>query len=182
MFLIGFWAGRKMIYTQLHNYTSLFKKLRFWGLLIGIPAGIASFYFEFFQKKIPDPVGIFHTFFYAISVVPLCLVYTSMICLHWLKRKGNTPIKYLAPMGRMALTNYLMQTVFGIGIYYGIGLGLGGNKGPVFFISLGLVVYFFQIVYSNLWFRYFNYGPLEWIWRQLTYGKRLPLKNKTTTF
>lgn len=181
MFLIGFWAGRKMIYTQLDNYTSLFKKLRFWGLLIGIPAGIASFYFEFFQKKIPDPVGIFHTFFYAISVVPLCLAYTSMICLHWLKRKGNTSIKYLAPMGRMALTNYLMQTVLGIGIYYGIGLGLGGNKGPVFFISLGLVVYFFQVVYSNLWLRYFNYGPLEWIWRQLTYGKRLPLKNKTTT-
>lgn len=84
-------------------------------------------------------------------------------------------------MGRMALTNYLMQTVLGIGIYYGIGLGLGGNKGPIFFISLGLVVYFFQVVYSNLWFRYFNYGPLEWIWRQLTYGKRLPLKNKTTT-
>ncbi len=176
MFLLGFWAGRKMIYTQLEQYVSLFKKLRFWGLIIGIPAAGAAFYFEFFQKKIPEPVGIFHTFFYAISVVPLSLAYTSMICLHWIKKKGKSPVKFLAPMGRMALTNYLMQTIFGIGIYYSIGLGFGGSVGPAVFISVGLLVYLLQVIYSNIWFRYFQYGPLEWIWRQLTYGKRLPLK------
>ena len=176
MFLLGFWAGRKMIYTQLEQYVSLFKKLRFWGLLIGIPAAGAAFYFEFFQKKIPEPVGIFHTFFYAISVVPLSLAYTSMICLHWIKKKGKSPVKFLAPMGRMALTNYLMQTIFGIGIYYSIGLGFGGRVGPAVFISVGLLVYLLQVIYSNIWFRYFQYGPLEWVWRQLTYGKRLPLK------
>jgi len=176
MFLLGFWAGRKMIYIQLEQYVSLFKKLRFWGLLIGIPAAGAAFYFEFFQKKIPDPIGIFHSFFYAISVVPLSLAYTSMICLHWIKKKDKSPVKYLAPMGRMALTNYLVQTLFGIGIYYGIGLGFGGSVGPAVFISVGLLVYLLQIIYSNIWFRYFQYGPLEWVWRQLTYGKRLSLR------
>ena len=173
MFLLGFYAGRKMMYLHLQNYVSLFKKLRLWGFVVGIPAAIACTYFEIFQKHIPNPIGLTHTTSYALSVVPLSLAYTSVICLDWIKKKGNSKLKVLAPMGRMALTNYLMQTILGITIYYGVGLGFGGNIGPAIFIPIGLVVYAFQVLYSNLWFKYFNYGPFEWIWRMLTYGKRL---------
>ena len=173
MFLLGFYAGRKMMYLHLENYVPLFKKLRLWGFVVGIPAAIACTYFEIFQKHIPNPIGLTHTTSYALSVVPLSLAYTSVICLDWIKKKGNSKLKVLAPMGRMALTNYLMQTILGITIYYGVGLGFGGNIGPAIFIPIGLVVYAFQVLYSNLWFKYFNYGPFEWIWRMLTYGKRL---------
>ena len=176
MFLLGFYAGRKMLYLHLENYVWLFKKLRLWGFVVGIPAAIESTYYEIFEKHIPAPIGLGHTFFYAISVVPLCLAYTSVICLRWLKKKGNSKLKVLAPMGRMALTNYLMQTIIGITLYYGVGFGFGGNIGPVIFVPIGLVVYALQIAYSNWWFKYFNYGPMEWIWRQLTYGKRLPFR------
>jgi len=176
MFLLGFYAGRKMIYANLENYVSLFKKLRLWGFVIGIPSAITCTYFSIFQKSIPNPLGLGNTFFYAFSVVPLCLAYTSVICLHWIKRKGNSKLKVLAPVGRMALTNYLMQTIIGITLYYGVGFGLGGNIGPAAFIPIGLAVYALQILYSNLWFKYFNYGPMEWIWRQLTYWKKLPLR------
>ncbi len=175
MFLLGFYSGRKMIYANLENYISLFKKLRRWGLIIGIPSALACTYFEFFRKGIPNAMGLAHTFFYAISVVPLCLAYISVVCLHWINKKGNSRLKFLAPVGRMALTNYLMQTLIGITIYYGVGFGFGGKIGPAIFIPIGLCVYAIQIVYSNLWFKHFNYGPLEWLWRQLTYGKRLPL-------
>ncbi|HUR65106.1 MAG TPA: DUF418 domain-containing protein [Chitinophagaceae bacterium] len=178
MFLIGFYAGRKMIYMRLEDHVPLFKKLRRWGLIIGIPSAAAGFYFEFFQKHIPEPQGLLHTLFYATSVVPLCLAYASIICLRWIKKKGNTRLKVLAPMGRMALTNYLMQTIIGITLYYGVGFGFGGNIGPAVFVPIGLAVYALQVAYSNLWFRYFNYGPMEWIWRQLTYGKRLPLRKR----
>ena len=178
LFLLGFYAGRKMIYTNLEKYISLFKKLRFWGFVIGIPAAIGCTYFEIFGKGIPDPMGLGHTFFYAISVVPLSLAYASVICLHWIKKKGNSKLKVLAPLGRMALTNYLMQTIIGITLYYGVGFGFGGNIGPAIFIPIGLAVYVFQILYSNLWFKYFNYGPMEWIWRQLTYWKKLPLRKQ----
>lgn len=181
MFILGFYAGRKMMYLQLENYVSLFKKLRFWGFTIGIPAAIAATYFEIFAPGAIKPAIALlgGTLFYAVSVVPLCLAYTSVVCLHWVKKKGNTRLKILAPMGRMALTNYLMQTVIGIVIYYGVGLGFGGNIGPALFIPIGLAIYAFQVLYSNLWFKYFNYGPFEWIWRMLTYGKRLKiLKNK----
>jgi uncharacterized protein len=178
MFLIGFYAGRKMMYTNLENYTSLFKKLRLWGFIIGIPAALGCTYFEIFEKGVPNPYGLGHTILYAISVVPLCLAYTSVICLHWIKKKGSSKLKLLAPVGRMAMTNYLMQTIIGISIYYGVGLGFGGNVGPVIFVPIGLGVYLLQIAYSNWWFKYFNYGPFEWVWRQLSYWKRLPLKKQ----
>ena len=175
MFLIGFYAGRKMIYANLENYVSIFKLLRRWGLIIGIPSAIACTYFEFFGKHIPDAMGLVHTISYGTSVVPLSLAYVSVICLRWIKKKGNTKLKVLAPLGRMALTNYLMQTILGITIYYGVGFGFGGNIGPVIFIPVSLGIYVLQIIYSTLWLKHFNYGPFEWIWRMLTYGKRLPI-------
>lgn len=175
MFLVGFYVGRKMMYLHLEEYISLFKKLRLWGLIIGIPSAFACFYFEFFQKHIPDPIGLLHTLFYATSVVPLSLAYTSIVCLLWIKKGKNSKIRFLAPMGRMALTNYLAQTFLGIFIYYGVGLGFGGSIGPSLFVPIGIGVYFIQVLYSNLWFRYFNYGPFEWIWRMLTYGRILKL-------
>lgn len=179
MFLLGFYAGRKMIYLQLENYVSLFKKLRRWGFIIGIPAALACTYFEIYGQRIPNAGGLPHTLFYAISVVPLCLAYLSVVCLRWIKKKGSSKLRFLAPVGRMALTNYLMQTIIGITLYYGVGFNLGGNIGPAYFIPIGLAVYALQIAYSNWWFKHFNYGPMEWIWRQLTYGKGLPLlKNK----
>ena len=64
-------------------------------------------------------------------------------------------------MGRMALTNYLMQTIICITIFYGVGFGLGGNIGPVIFIPIGIGIYTLQVLYSHLWLKYFNYGPFE---------------------
>jgi uncharacterized protein len=179
MFLFGLYAGRKMIYANLEAYKPLLKKLRKWGFIIGIPMSLAMAAFEIDNRKIPNPWGIADTVSYALGVVPLCLAYASVICLYWIKRKGNTKWKYLAPMGRMALTNYLMQTILGIFIYYGVGLGLGGQLGTTIFFPAGIAVYFIQVAYSNYWFHYFYYGPMEWLWRMLTYGKRLKFRKPT---
>ncbi len=181
MFLLGFWAGRKMMYVHLENHVSLFKKMRRWGFIIGIPSALACTYFEIFAREHmkSDFAHIGNTVFYALSVVPLCLAYTSVICLHWIKKKGNSKLKVLAPMGRMALTNYLMQTILCVIIFYGVGFGIGGKIGLAIVYPIAIGIYVLQVIYSNLWFRYFNYGPFEWIWRMLTYGKRLTiLKNK----
>src|SRR6185503_3304196 len=111
------------------------------------------------------PLGLVETLMYAISVVPLSLAFVASICLHWVRKNGNTKWKLLAPVGRMALTNYIMQTIICIGIFYGVGFGFGGNIGPAIFFPVAFAIYTLQIIYSNLWFRFFNYGPLEWIWR-----------------
>jgi uncharacterized protein len=176
MFLLGFYAGRKMIYADPENYVPMFKKIRRWGFLIGIPCSIAMVYFYIDDKNVPKAIGLLDTLFYAFSVVPLSLAYVSTFCLYWIKKKGNSKLKILAPVGKMALTNYIMQTTMGIIIFYGVGFGFGGRVGPSIFYPVAIGMYLLQVLYSNTWFRYFNYGPLEWIWRQLTYGKRLPLR------
>ena len=181
MFLLGFYAGRKMIYANLENHISLFKKIRKWGFIIGIPANLAVAFFKIDDKSVPDPAGLFDTFFYAIGVVPLCFAYVSSICLFWIRTKGTNKWKILAPVGRMALTNYLMQTILCIIIFYGVGFGFGGNIGPAIFFPIAFGIYFLQIVYSNWWLKHFNYGPFEWIWRQLTYGKRLTFRKRKIT-
>jgi uncharacterized protein len=176
LFLLGFVVGRNMMFAKLEEHFGLLKKLRFWGLMIGIPMGIVSFYFEIFRKGVPNPEGLVHTAAYAFSVVPMALAYASIICLYWHRKNGQSRLRFLAPVGQMALTNYLMQTFFGIFIYYGVGLGFGGNIGPTIFIPLGIAVYFIQILYSNWWMKHFRFGPMEWIWRQLTYGKALAIR------
>jgi len=179
MFLIGFYAGRKGIHQHLEAYHGLFKKIRNYGFAIGIIASAGKVYFEMDHKHIYSSAwGLMDTLFYALSVVPLALAYVSVICLIWIKAKEKTLLRYFAPAGRMALTNYLSQTIICIFLFYGIGFGLGIKFGPVFLYPMALVIFILQVLFSNFWFRYFNYGPLEWIWRQLTYGKRIPIKKQ----
>jgi uncharacterized protein len=176
MFLLGFYAGRKMMYINLQDHVSLFKMLLKWGLIIGIPTGIATAIFNADKQDVPKVIGLADTVLYAVSVVPLCLAYVSAICLQWIKKDGNTKWKLLAPVGRMALTNYLMQSIISVILYYGVGFGLGGNIGPSIYFPIGIGVYILQILYSTWWMKHFNHGPVEWIWRMLTYGKLLKIK------
>ncbi len=179
MFLLGFYAGRNMLFVKLGEKKRLLKQLQLWGFALGLPMCFAMAYFELDSLHIPEnAMGLFDTLTYAFGVVPLSLAYTATLCLLWMQQDWNKRLQYLAPVGRMALTNYIMQSVFGIFIYYNLGLGLGAKFGPSLFIPIAVAVYILQLIFSNLWFEYFNYGPLEWVWRQLTYGKRLRLKRK----
>jgi uncharacterized protein len=77
----------------------------------------------------------------------------------------------------MALTNYLLQTVVCVLLFYGYGFGLYGRFGATAATLIALAIFLFQISISALWLRYFDYGPMEWIWRQLTYRQRLALRS-----
>jgi uncharacterized protein len=78
----------------------------------------------------------------------------------------------------MALSNYLLQTFLGISIFYGIGFGLHLKGGPLSLAAIAIVVFVLQITVSNLWFARFAYGPVEWIWRMLSYGRGLPIRRE----
>jgi uncharacterized protein len=69
----------------------------------------------------------------------------------------------------MALTNYLMQTLIGIGVFYGIGLGLGGRLGATYFLPLGLAILAGQTLFSRWWLARHQFGPMEGVWRKWTY-------------
>jgi uncharacterized protein len=82
----------------------------------------------------------------------------------------------LAAVGQMAFTNYIMQTVIATTIFYGHGFGLFGSVSRVGQFAIVLAVWALQLVVSPLWLREYRFGPLEWVWRSLTYGRRMPLR------
>jgi uncharacterized protein len=80
----------------------------------------------------------------------------------------------------MALTNYLLQSVILGLIFYGYGFGLLGHVGSATAAGIGTLLYLIQVKASSVWLRHFRFGPFEWLWRSLTYGKRQPMRYVTT--
>ena len=112
---------------------------------------------------------------YAFGVPALALFIIGLVFVLWSKVRWQSALRVFAPLGRMAMTNYLMQTVLCVTIFYGYGYGLFGRFGAFYSTLIALGILVFQTLYSNLWLRYFEFGPMEWIWRQLTYKKRFSL-------
>ncbi len=81
-----------------------------------------------------------------------------------------------AAVGRMAFTNYILDTLICTSIFYGFGLGLFGKVDRVQQIETVLAIWVLQLVISPLWLRYFRFGPFEWLWRSLTYWQRQPFR------
>src|SRR5690606_17498503 len=115
-----------------------------WGFIIGLPAGIALAWFEADGKQLPAAAGLWDTACYALNVVPLALAYASTLALCCLNSFWFKKIRFMRHSGRMALTNYIMQSAIGVGIFWGIGAGLGGKVGPAVFLSIALAVWVFQ--------------------------------------
>lgn len=82
-----------------------------------------------------------------------------------------------APAGRMALTNYLLQSVVASLVFYGYGLAMWGRIGYAGMVLLAVVVFALQVLASRWWLARYRFGPLEWAWRWLTYGTRPPMRN-----
>lgn len=108
------------------------------------------------------------------AAVFLALAYIALLCLWaksnimgWLRRKFEA-------VGKMAFTNYIMQSLVMTTIFYGFGFGLFGEleRYEIYYIVFGL--YLVQLIGSELWLKKFYFGPLEWLWRTLTYGKAQP--------
>lgn len=102
--------------------------------------------------------------------------YLSLLVLLWRKPAWRNRLAYLGPVGRMALTNYLTQSVLYLGIFYGFGLTLLGRVGSAVCLGLSVAIFSVQIVVSSWWLRRFRYGPAEWLWRSLTYETRQPMR------
>ena len=95
-----------------------------------------------------------------------------------LVRVGH-PMRGMAAIGRLALTNYLLQTVICTTVFYGHGLGLFGRVERLGQLTVVLGVWTLQLALSVWWLKHFDFGPVEWAWRCLTYGRYLPLRRET---
>jgi|SRR5690606_16484245 len=174
-------VGRKMIHAQLEERRGWLKRVRNWGWAIGLPASIGLLLAREYNLRLPAPEGLLKTLAYALSVVPLCLAYTAGLCLLFLNPKGRKWLSVFTAPGKMALTNYIAQTLVGMFLFYGIGLGWGTKTSLAGSTLIAVCVYMILAFLSHWWLRFFRFGPLEWIWRMLTYGSWLQIRKSIPT-
>jgi uncharacterized protein len=172
LFILGLYIGRNRMYADLARYRPLLKQIRLYGFAAGLP--LSALYA--WSATGGRPAGlIVHSALYAVSVAPLCLAFLSAVSLWYLRRPEAGIFRLLAAPGRMALSNYTGQSVCGAVIFYGIGFGLGATMGLVCVELVAAGVFVLQTLFSCVWMHYLQFGPLEWLWRMFTYGKRLKL-------
>lgn len=174
MFLIGYVIGRTDFYKNIVQHKKLLYYLIGIGIVVGLPANYYLAYYmtwhdgDYYGLKTN---GLYQTIFYAVGVVPLALLYVSVFMLSFQANTGRKILSVLAPVGKMAFSNYIMQSLIGNFVFLGAGLGYMGTVGPVYYTMFGILVFIGQIIISTIWLKYFNYGPLEWLWRSATYSK-----------
>ncbi|RYY57283.1 MAG: DUF418 domain-containing protein [Chitinophagaceae bacterium] len=182
VFLIGYALGRSGFYNRIGENKESVYRIMGAGFLIGLPANyILARYMsyhggDYFQLT---PNGFYQTIAYAFGVVPLAIAYTGTLML--LYRNAGKLLSVLAPVGKMAFSNYLMQSLIGSVVFLGAGLGFIGKVGPVCYTIFGVCVFIVQILLSHLWLRYFNYGPVEYLWRSATYRQWQPMRKMTNS-
>lgn len=176
MFVLGLWAGRHGLIFRPEQHMLLLRRILRYGLLVGLPVNVGMLATFALELTPPAPAGLLRTIAYAVGVVPLALAIGAGFLLWWTRPDRRPWLERLVPAGRMALTNYLLQSVVAILVFRGIGLGLGGRVGPTVYLPAALVFFAGQVWLSRWWLERWRYGPVEWIWRQLTYGTRLPLR------
>jgi uncharacterized protein len=173
LFLVGYAVGREKIFADLDGYRELLKKVLCYGFLLGVPLGILYTW----SSMAGEPLGpVAHSVFYLLSVYPMGFAYAAGFSLLFNRSQEGKGWLLLTKPGRMACTNYLGQSVLGVLLFYGIGFGLGAKVGLLATEAIALGVYAFQIAVSAIWLKYFGFGPVEWVWRMLTYGRKLPLR------
>lgn len=172
MFLVGLYVARHEIYANIEASRSLIRRTMVWGALIGIPCNIilavmmtTGAYYDL------EPTGIIQPLVYAIGVPALCLFYASAVALLFTNPGWKKRLMVFAPVGQMALTNYLMQSLICVFIFMGYGLGQEALIGPSRLVLIAAGIYLFQVVFSRVWLRYLKFGPMEWLWRSATYWK-----------
>jgi len=148
---------------------------------IGIGGGLALNYFQLkteYANKF-DWVILTQKFkfnFYQIRRALQTVGYLSLLILLFKLTPFRKILQVFAPVGQMAFTNYLSQSIITSIIFYGMHWYGMFQRYEVYYIVAG--IWIFQIIFSHIWLRYFLFGPFEWVWRSLTYWQRMPMRKR----
>ncbi|MDR6841451.1 DUF418 domain-containing protein [Pseudoxanthomonas sacheonensis] len=179
-FLLGYWAGRRGLLQYPHRHKVLIVRLFWWCLGIGVAMTVLQFTQAGLRQHYPllDSEASKFLIRVLLRAGPLALgiAYATGFALLFLRPWWRRGLGVLAPMGRMALTHYLSQSLIGIGLFYAIGLGIGPRWGLAGWGLAWVAIFTTQIALSHWWLARFRFGPMEWAWRSLTYGRRQPMR------
>lgn len=177
MFLFGTWLVKSGAIAAPQDSPALFRRLRWVALPIGLVLVLASFALQptIDQSEIDFTMGV------AFS---LGMLGSALMCfgyLGWIVRGMQAPatrrvLAWLAPAGRMALTNYLVQSVACTLVFYGYGLGYFEQLPRAWQVPFVLALFTAQVLFSRWWLQRFRFGPMEWLWRSLTYLRPQPMR------
>jgi uncharacterized protein len=176
MFLLGVWLDRRGVFRDVDRHKGLLRRAALIGLLVGLPANVAVATLAERGAFLPaSRLGLLQISIAVVAVPALALGYVSSLAL-LARGAGRWVLSALAPAGRMALTTYLTQSVAGVFVFYGLGLGLFGRLEPLSIYGIALAIFAAQLFVSRIWMSLFAYGPVEWLWRRLTYRRPLDLR------
>jgi uncharacterized protein len=179
-FLLGLYAGRRRILHDIPAHLPLIRRVQRWGLIIGV-AGNAAFAVG--GSFDPSPTSLMQNvgrLCLVIGAPALTLCYASTIILLTQREIWRRRLAPLAAVGRTALSNYLLQSLICTTIFYSYGLALFAKVRPSLGLLLTVTIFLIQIPVSVWWLRRFQFGPVEWLWRSLTYWQRQPLRVSAT--
>ncbi|TVR79979.1 MAG: DUF418 domain-containing protein, partial [Chitinophagaceae bacterium] len=174
MFLLGFLIGRKGLLQNPKLLRTLLIphrwKLLISGLLLSVVYALSYLYRD---PVLFDYWLLIQMFAIILGAPLLMLAYSGFILKCLEDNKATAFLHRFVPVGRMALTNYIMQTIICTTIFYGYGLELIGRFEPIFIFPLAVVIYLFQMYLSAWYFKHYKMGPLERLWRMGTYLSRV---------
>jgi uncharacterized protein len=180
MFLIGLRAGKRGWFTHQEEHRATFRRLLTWALPLGLAMNFYVASTGFSQNQLGMEVFGWQTALQVaalnIGSVLLSMSYVAGIVLFSQTARGQRILAPLAPVGRMALSNYLMHSIVMTTLAYGYGFGFFGQVGLAAGLGMAVVLYAVQIPLSRWWLNRFRFGPFEWIWRTLTYGQLQPMR------
>ena len=172
-FYMGAWVARRGWIQNAAENLPMFSRW-LWPLLL---VGLLLESVHLFTEDVPETalfgqVELLRTLLHVTATPLIAAGYVCAIVCLFHGRSLSWLVKPFAPVGQMALTNYLMQSVAIILILtsVGPGLGLAGNAAISTFLPLVVTFFTAQIVVSHFWMKFFAFGPAEWLWRMLTYG------------
>ncbi|NNC04078.1 DUF418 domain-containing protein [Corallococcus exiguus] len=184
-FLLGLWTGRQKLLEDVERHRKLLVRVMAWGLGVGSAVATLSLVLYLRSRGTPGgPWGQTSQPPWMVGMRTLREVgylfmgcgYAAAFALLFQKERWRKVLGVLTPAGRMALTLYLTQSVISIALYDGWGLGLVGHTPPSRTVLLCLGVFAAQVAFSHWWLARFRFGPVEWLWRSLTYGRLQPMR------
>ncbi|WNG33008.1 DUF418 domain-containing protein [Archangium violaceum] len=180
-FLLGLLAGRRRLFHDVEANRPVFRWILGWGLGLAVLGNGVGLLVDYLLR-----IGVFskpalwwrllNQSVWEVGVLGLAACYVAGLSLLFLRPRVRRFLLVWAPAGQMALTNYLCQTVISQLVFYGYGFNLLGKLRPLPCLALMFGLFWVQILVSHLWLARFRFGPVEWVWRSLTYGKLQPMR------
>src|SRR5262245_24528270 len=174
--LLGCYAGRRRILHDVPAHLPFLRRVQRWGLIIGVAGSSAFAAGRLIDPSYTSAVRDVGRMCLVFGAPAMSLFYASTIVLLTQDDAWRRRLAPLAAVGRMALTNYLLQSLICTTIFYGYGLALFCQVRPSLCLLLTIGIWLIQIPLSVWWLRRFQFGPIEWLWRSLTYWRRLPMR------